>query len=91
METLAEYVNRPPLTLTQHEREMIVAFFLMDEYGDDDPDARLLYAAQWFRKVEHMMQEPHNGDCVKVPMTCTRCVLEKYADMARRISAAMSE
>ena len=91
MSASEEYINRPPLALTQHEREMIVAMFLIDEYGEDDyPEDRIDYATEWFKRVEHTMQESHNGDCVKVPMTCTRCVLERYADIATKISAALA-
>ena len=89
----AEYLNRPPLALTQQDRETMVALMLMDEWGDrdDGPAPHIEYAVEWFTRIEPMMQGPHQGDCTNYPMTCTRCLLEDYADMAMKIRTALSK
>lgn len=92
MAAAAEYINRAPMKLTDMERAVACALFAMSEQGDREHDLWDVEAdVAWFKRLEVAMLEPHHGDCTNVPMGCTRCHLEDYTDIARRIIAALHQ
>lgn len=62
------------------KREEIAGLlFMIDMYDEYDS---LEDGVNWWKKVYEAKDSEHCGDCIKVPMTCGRCVVEDYLDQA---------
>jgi hypothetical protein len=47
--------------------------------------------AHWEKNFMTAREQPHWGDCVNVPMTCVRCQLDWWYDIADNILTAVGE
>ncbi len=56
-----------------------------EELLDIDPETYNTLYIKWKTEWLSTLNEPHNGDCIKVPAPCTRCHTEDILNKADRI------
>jgi hypothetical protein len=70
--------------------DVAAALLAVAEEDDDDTDeenerTRNAWFAHWRKHLPTFQVLPHDGDCVGVPMGCSRCLHDAYVEDAKKM------